>query len=162
MSPPPEETSPIAKDLLRQLLSALPDMGLRLIGFSVLPGSSSLAQYNGVHSIFYLDSLSEPDLFMAILHELGHAYLHPPGAGEFAPERLDESEERLVHNATAQACAALGLHEYVETMAGHGAPRHLLMPVVSELHGQRDEIAAFLEAVVHDYQQPPAWPSRSG
>ena len=42
---------------------------------------------------------------MAVLHEPGHTYLHPPGGGEFAnTEHLDEDEERLVHNAAAKAC----------------------------------------------------------
>jgi hypothetical protein len=104
--------------------------------------------------------LPGPEAAMAILYELGHAYLHPPGSGEFAPNQLDEDEEQLVHAAAAQACRQLRLPGYVIAMASFGAPEHLLAPVGRQIQAQVDEIAAFLEAVVRDYEQPTAWPGR--
>jgi hypothetical protein len=155
------EPDSLASDLWRRLRWVCPELGLALYACSVMPHPPALAEYNSVSNVYFLDSLSDRDLVMAVLHELGHAYLHPPGAGEFAGEHLDEAEERLVHDAAAQASEALGLHGYVEVMAGHGAPRHLLAKVSPEERGHVDEIAAFLEAAVRNPEHPPAWPSRT-
>jgi hypothetical protein len=147
----------LASDLWRRLLWVCPELGLSLFGWSVMPHPPSLAEYDGVRYVHFLDQLNDHDRVMAVLHELGHAYLHPPGSGELAGEHLDEAEERLVHNAAAQASEALGLHGYVEIMAGHGAPRQLLAAVDPEERFRVDEIAAFLETAVRNPEHPPAW-----
>ena len=99
---------------------------------------------------------------MAVLHEPGHTYLHPPGGGEFAnTEHLDEDEERLVHNAAAKACDGIGLEGYGNVTIAYGVPRHLLAPVTADRRGLADEIATFLESVGREYERPPALPTRS-
>ena len=156
----PERAGTTGAEVWRRLLFVMPDICLRPFGMAVMPHPPALAEYDGAQNIYYSDALSEPEAAMAVLHELGHAYLHPPGSGEFAPNRLDEDEEQLVHAAAAQACAQLGLPGYVTAMASRGAPEHLLAPVSPQIQTQVDEIAAFLEAIVRDYEHPPAWPGR--
>ncbi len=154
------ETDSLAGDLWRRLRWVCPELGLSLVGWPATPHPPSLAEYDGVRYVHYLDRLDDRDRVMAVLHELGHAYLHPPGSGELAGEHLDEAEERLVHNSAAQASDVLGLHGYVAVMAGHGAPQRLLAEVGPEERVRVDEIASFLEAAMHDPEHPPSWPSR--
>lgn len=156
-----EETDSLASDLWGRLLWVCPELGLSLFGWSVMPHPPSLAEYDGIRNVHYFDRLNDRDRVMAVLHELGHAYLHPPGSGELAGEHLDEAEELLVHNSAAQASEALGLRGYVEVMAGHGASRQLLAGVGPQERVRVDEIASFLEAAMHDPEHPPSWPSRA-
>jgi hypothetical protein len=150
----------VGVEVWRRLLFAMPDMGVRPFGMSAMPQPTALAAYDGVSNVYYSDVLSDAETAMAVLHELGHAYLHPPGSGEFAPQDLDRDEEQLVHNAAAKASDELGLPGYVAAMTSRGAPRQLLAPLAALKQDQVDEIAAFLIAVVRDYEQPPRWPKR--
>lgn len=147
-----------AGEFWHRVVSLASELGLQMIGWANATPHGALAEYNGANFIFYRTDLSERDQAMTVLHELGHAYLHPPGFGEFAGEGLDEDEEQLVHNAAAIASEALGFPEYVDAMGTHGAPVHLLAVVPPEKQNLVREIASFLETGVRNPEQPQPWP----
>jgi hypothetical protein len=51
----------LASDLSRRLLRVCPELGLWLFGWSVTPHPPSLAEYDGVRCVHFLDQLNDHD-----------------------------------------------------------------------------------------------------
>jgi hypothetical protein len=144
-------------EIWKLLYRLLPDHGLTAVGFPMLPGS--LAEYNPVsRQVYYLDSLNDKEKVMAVLHELGHAYLHPPGSGDLPGEHLDRVEEQIVHNAALLACEHVDIRGYTEMMRS----RHVRVNALTALDAASQtvvyEIASYLKNVLNHPGNPPLLP----
>ena len=72
-------------------------------------------------SIYIQDSLDEHQRIRALVHELTHACLHPPGRDDFN-EALYLLEEPCSHEAAIAVCADYGITDYFKVMVGLGVP----------------------------------------
>lgn len=73
------EADSLASDLWRRLLWVCPELGLSLFGWPLTPHPPSLAEYDGIRNVHYLDRLNDRDRVMAVLHELGTRLSPPAG-----------------------------------------------------------------------------------
>ena len=72
-------------------------------------------------SIYIQGSLDEHERLRALVHELTHACLHPPGRDDFN-EAVYLMEEPCSHAAAIAVCADYGVTDYFKVMVKLGVP----------------------------------------
>jgi hypothetical protein len=72
-------------------------------------------------SIYIQGSLDEHQRLRALVHELTHACLHPPGRDDFN-EAVYLLEEPCSHEAAIAVCSDYGITDYFKVMVGLGVP----------------------------------------
>jgi hypothetical protein len=72
-------------------------------------------------SIYIQDSLDQHQRLRALVYELTHACLHPPGRDDFN-EAVYLLEEPCSHEAAIAVCADYGITDYFKVMVDLGVP----------------------------------------
>jgi hypothetical protein len=95
--------------------------GSSVFVMSGMTGALSVYQPTEPPRFLFSDVLTQDEMSLAGLHELGHLVLHLPGSTDPNPNETPE-EENLVHAASATVCDHFGVGGYAAFVAKYQLP----------------------------------------